>query len=456
MSEKGNKTLIVGIIIVTVVIAVFILFAPNRTDGKIWGFEKEAKQKAGFPAMVIKCEYKSIDKKDFLKDNEFEATDSLKRIYFYVLDSIADIEIEFIEIMSPGENSGETYFVGELAENLLYPNGFYVRHISADGPIHLDEVGQWRIQLSLNEDAAVYRYDGPGYSISDKDVVEFLEDDITTIQVLSFMEVQQIESDSDESPFTIPVIIAIIGIPFTIIVGIITVKRYIHERRKERKPSILSVIVHAIDEDVARELDWLNNITIEGLEDNRFRDVPDFVTENILNEARWKNFEDEYKETYSDLKEYVELKNRYAEEYEQLNESIKSAINDLRNRNPDINNQIQQIMVDRKVGKGITVDIYYQDGFEWPFVRAIIENENPTSPGGARSLFTQFEVDLRNIRDNPEIQGHIEALQGYLNELKEASALLGDIKENKRERLRRKYNILREEINNYNIENIAN
>ena len=441
MRLNSNKSYTV-LIITIVVSAIFVFYIISTlANVQTWGFLKQRYIEDDFPAMVIKCEYDSIGKNDFLDGNQLEITDSLKLIKFYILDSTTDIKIETIKITSPSKEFEKTYFMDESTGNDYFPKDYSAMNIGAGNPLLLNEGGFWKIKLNLNKsNVAVYRYDGVEYSISDSGVFEFLEDGITIIQVLSSSDVLQIESESNENPFTIPVIIAIIGIPSGMIGTILTIKIYINSKRRERKPSIISIITRAIDEDVAKDLDWLNDITIEGLENGRFRDVPDFITENTLNEARWKDFEDEYKGIYDEIGEYVELKNRYAEEYEQLNESIKSAINNLRNQNPDIDTRIQAIQANHNESH-VPLDEYYRTQIEHAFVLVIRENQNTLQQRRTRNLVAEFEDELLAIRDNPEVRGHIQTLLDCLDDLRKATALLDDIKENKRERLRHKYYI---------------
>ena len=445
-SNKSYTVLIITIVVVLAISVFYIISTPPNVQ--TWGFLKQRYIEDDFPAMVIKCEYDSIGKKDFLDYNEFEVTDSLTKIYFHILDSSDDIKIQSIELISPSNKSGDLYFVGKLGESPGYPSGFYVQNIGADNPIILDDAGLWKLQLKLNKSAAVYQYEGTEYPIFENGIVEFLEDDIIIIQVLSPLVVEQRRTGEGELPWDVlNVIVGIIAIVVMIIIAVFIKNSY--DRKKQRKPSIIPIITRAIDEDVARDLDWLNDITIEELKNGRFRDVPNFITENTLNEARWKDFEDEYKDIYDEIGEYVELKNRYAEEYEQLNESIKSAINNLRNQNPDIDTRIQAIQANRNESH-VSLDEYYRTQIEPAFVRVIKENQNTLQQRRTQNLVAEFEDKLLAIRDNPEVRGHIQTLLGCLDDLREASALLDDIRTNKRERLRRKYHISHDELGNNN------
>lgn len=186
-------------------IFLFLLFSilnmtiSSNAYDPIWKYEKEAKQAADYPAILIRCEYDSIEKEDFLNNNEFKVTDSIKQIRFFILDSTTDIDIEFIKVLPPGSDTGNTYFVNPLTDVDGLPHGFYVTNIDAGRPIHLDIEGQWRIQLELNKSAAVYRDDGSGFDFSDMDHVVFLESGITTIQVLSSSVVEQRKAESQKS-----------------------------------------------------------------------------------------------------------------------------------------------------------------------------------------------------------------------------------------------------------------
>lgn len=191
-----------------------IAISSNAYD-TIWKYEKEAKQAADYPAILIRCEYDSIEKENFLKNNEFKVTDSIKQIRFYILDSTTDIDIEYIKVLPPGSDTGDTYFVNPLTDVAGFPHGFYVTNIDAVRSIHLDIEGQWRIQLELNKSAALYRDDGSGFDFSDMDHVVFLENGITTIQVLSSSVVEQRRAESEKSSPDIfsymPLIVLILG-----------------------------------------------------------------------------------------------------------------------------------------------------------------------------------------------------------------------------------------------------